>query len=100
MNKNSFYTYNCIQSLAETSYKYETHLRIIYTPSEYIYSKHFLFHDVSQKDTPNEYGVLGRLHQINYFKNEKKWQICFDNISYDGTLDPTELIFMYENVKR
>ena len=96
----SFYTYNCIRSLAETCNKYETLLRIIYTPTEPISSKHFLYHDISKKDTPDEYGVLGRFQQIYYYKNEQKWQIFFDNINYDGTIEPTEMVFMYENVKR
>jgi hypothetical protein len=97
----TFYIYNCIQSLAETCNKYETILRIIYTPTEPIYSKHFLFHDLSKKDTADEYGVLGRLKKIYYLKNEKIWQIYFDNITYDNTkVEPTEHVFLYENVKR
>lgn len=96
----TFYTYNCIQSLAETCDKYDTQLRIIYTPTEPVLSKHFLFHDLTKKDTANEYGFLGRLQKIYYFKKENRWQIFFDNINYDDVLDPTKKIFIYENVKR
>jgi predicted N-acyltransferase len=96
----TLYTYTCIHSLAEICDKYETLLRIIYTPTESILSRHFLFHDLTQKDTANEYGFLGRLNKIYYFKNEDRWQIFFDNINYNDVLDPTEKIFIYENVKR
>lgn len=95
-----FYIYNCIKNLAETCNKYETPIRIIYRPTEPICSKHFLYHDVSKQYTPDEYGVLGRIQKIYYFKNEKRWQIIFDNANYNGTIEPTEHVFMYENVKR
>ena len=93
-----FYTYNCILNLAVDCDKYETLIRIIYTPTEPITTKHFLFHDIEKKDTPEEYGVLGKLKKIHYYKDTNIWQIFFDNIAYE--IDPTEKVFMYENVKR
>jgi len=94
-----FYTYNCIINLAHDCDKYETPIRIIYTPTEQqLTSKHFLFHDIEKIDTPQEYGVLGKLKNIYYYKQANTWQINFDNISYE--IDPTEKVFMYENLKR
>uniref|UniRef100_A0A6C0HZ31 Uncharacterized protein n=1 Tax=viral metagenome TaxID=1070528 RepID=A0A6C0HZ31_9ZZZZ len=93
-----FYTYNCTLILAHDCDKYETPLRIIYTPTEPITSKHFLFHDIEKIDTDEEYGVLGKLRKIIYYKQTNNWQIIFDNIGYD--IDPMEKVFMYENVKR
>ena len=99
MSNSIFYTYNCILNLAQSCDKYETSIKIIYTPTEPIKSKHFLFHDIDKVDTPNEYGVLGRFQKIYYFKETKKWQIFFDNANYQN-IDPTEIVFIYENVKR
>jgi hypothetical protein len=56
-------------------------------------------HDITKIDTPEEYGVLGKLKKIHYYKDTNIWQIFFDNTNYYG-IDPTEKIFMYENVKR
>jgi len=96
-----FYTYNCIQELAQTCEKYETAIRLIYTPTEPIKSKHFLFHNLEEIDTTNEYGVLGRLKTIHYFKLARVWKICFDNATYSSEdIDPAACIFVYENVKR
>jgi len=99
MSNSIFYTYNCILNLAQSCDKYETSIKIIYTPTEPIKSKHFLFHDIDKVDTPNEYGVLGRFQKIYYFKETKKWQIFFDNANYQN-INPTEIVFIYENVKR
>ena len=96
-----FYTENCALTLAQQCDKYETPLRIIYTLPEdsELYSKHFLYHDYTQIGTDNEYGTLGKLRKIVYLKNEEKYVLTFD-FSDIEPVDPRELLFMYENVKR
>jgi len=94
-----FYTYNCIINLAELCDKYETPLRIIYTPTGFITTKHFLYHNEMYLDTENEYQVVGKLRKINYFKETKIWEIFFDNIDYYD-VDSSKQVFMYENLKR
>ena len=94
-----FYTYNCILNLAEICEKFETPLRIIYTPTGFIRTKHFLYHNHSYINTDNEYQVVGKFKKINYFKETKLWEIFFENINYE-TDDPSKKVFMYENVKR
>lgn len=97
-----FYTTYCTKSLVNQSdHKEETPLRIIYsfTPENHIRSKHFLYHDLTKIDTPDEYGVLGHLLKITYWKNTLKYIVYFE-CSEITAVNVLDSIFLHENVRR
>jgi hypothetical protein len=97
-----FYTTHCIYSLLnKCDEKTETSLRILYTLAQDnpLKTKHFLYHDLAQMDTPHEYGALGHLLKIIYWKNLGNYTISFENKEYT-TENIYDKIYIHENVSR
>ena len=97
----TYYTTLCAVKIYNLCEKEETALRITYTipDNSLLKHKHFLFHDFSQVDTVNEYGVLGKLNKITYWKKLYTYIFHFEN--KDIEIDDVHAeIFMYENIKR
>lgn len=96
-----FYTTVCAKNLYELCEKQETILRIFFKIPEdsLLRHKHFLYHDLSQVNTANEYGVLGKLKKITYLKTSNIYILHFENKDVE-IVDIYADIFIYENVKR
>jgi len=96
-----FYTTVCAKHLYELCEKVETSFRVLckIPDNSLLRNKHFLYHDLSQINTANEYGVLGKLNKITYWKNTDSYILHFENKDVEID-DPSADIFMYENVKR
>jgi hypothetical protein len=95
-----FYEYICIIELVnQCENRYETPLRILYSPTgdHYLVRKHFLYYD----ELADKYGIYGKFLSVEYSKNTRSYTAKFE---YGNLEIPTSAnynkYFLYEKNKR